>query len=92
MVIPDNGNQKVIEILSIIAIEASESYSVIHTINHHFLVSKNLKHFELLLADNKNFFRSHKSWIINMSNITSYSKSKLELSIDGRIQAKLFEI
>lgn len=89
LVIPDNGNQKVIEIPSIIAIEASESYSIIHTLNQHYLVSKNLKHFERLLSENKNFFRSHKSWIINVSHISSYSKSKLEVSLDNRLHAKL---
>lgn len=89
IVIPDNGNQKVIEIASIVAIEASESYSVIHTENQHFMVSKNLKHFERLLSDNLNFFRAHKSWIISLSHISSYSKSKLEITLANRLAAKL---
>lgn len=89
LVIPDNGNQKVIDIPSIVAIEASESYSIIHTVDHHFMVSKNLKHFERLLSENTNFFRSHKSWIINLTHISSYSKGKLEIRLDNRLYAKL---
>lgn len=89
LVIPDNGNQKIIELINIVGIEASESYSIIHTQDQHFMVSKNLKHFERLLSDAPQFFRSHKSWLINVNFVTSYSKSKLELQLNGKIDAKL---
>ncbi len=89
LVIPDNGNQKIIELSHIVGIEASESYSIIHTETQHHMVSKNLKHFERLLTDSPYFFRSHKSWLINVNFVTSYSKSRLELQLNGRINAKL---
>jgi len=89
LVIPDNGNQKIIELVNIVGIEASESYSIIHTQDQHFMVSKNLKHFERLLSESPQFFRSHKSWLINVNFVTSYSKSKLELQLNGKIEAKL---
>lgn len=89
LVIPENGNQKIIEIASIQAIEASESYSIIHTDSQQHLVSKNLKHFERLLCDSPNFFRSHKSWIVNLKFLTSYSKGRLEIVINTKLNAKL---
>ena len=92
LVIPMQGNQKIIEIADIIAIEANESYSVIHTSTEHFLVSKNLKHFERILSDTPSFIRSHKSWLINVEYLTSYSKSKLEILLGGKIIAKLSKL
>ena len=52
-------------------------------------MSKNLKHFENILSENINFFRSHKSWLINLSKVKSYSKSKFEIFLDSDISAKL---
>ena len=73
-----------------IAIEASESYSFIHTDdNQKYIVSKNLKHFETLFSSNINFLRTHKSWIVNLEFLKEYSKSKLILELENNIQAKL---
>jgi len=38
-------------------------------------LSKGLKNFENILADNLDFFRCHKSYIVNLSYIIKYSKS-----------------
>ena len=90
IVIPFQGGQKVIETVKIIAIEAQESYSCLYMDSgNKFIVSKNLKHFESILKDNKTFFRSHKSWIINIKAMNSFSKSKLEIKLQSNITAKL---
>lgn len=39
------------------------------------LSSKNMKHFEDILQSNENFIRCHKSYIVNVSAITSYIKT-----------------
>lgn len=90
IVVPHQGDQKIVALENIIAIEASESYSYIHTNNSQkYIVSKNLKHFETLFDKNKNFIRTHKSWIINLDFLKEYSKSKLILELENSIQAKL---
>ena len=84
------GYQTILEVNDIVAIEASESYSHIHTTDgSQHLVSKNLKHFETLLADNPNFFRSHKSWIVNLDMMEKYQRSAGDIVLQGDLVAKL---
>ena len=87
--IPMNGEQVVVYLKDIIAIEAKESYSRIHTVSDKFIMSKNLKHFERMLADNKNYIRVHKSWIVNIDFVQNYSKSELIIKLESGIIAKL---
>lgn len=84
-----NGNQYVVNINDIIAIEAQESYSCIHTKSERYVMSKNLKHFERMLSEHSNFIRSHKSWIINVNYIEHYSKYDLSIKLESNILAKL---
>lgn len=87
--IKQNSNHIIIDTKDIIAIEAQEAYSCIHTTSGNYLMSKNLKHFETILENNNGFFRSHKSWIINLSHLINFSKSNLEIELKGNISAKL---
>lgn len=90
IVIPYQGDRKIIIIDDIIAMEANESYTNLYdTSGNRFVVSKNLKQFEAMLADNDSFFRSHKSWLINTARIDSYSKTNLEINLSNGIKAKL---
>ena len=89
LVVAEKGDQNVIHVKDIIAIEASESYSIIHTFNKKFVASKNLKHFERVLTDNQNFFRSHKSWIVNMDLMLKYSKTSGAILLPNDLEAKL---
>lgn len=90
MVILDKGYKHFVEIDNIIAIEAQESYCTIYlNSDKTFLMSKKLKYYETLFAENKLFFRSHKSWIINTSSIESYSKSNGEINLNNNLVAKL---
>lgn len=84
-----NGNQYVVNINDIIAIEAQESYSCIHTKSDKYVMSKNLKHFERLLSEHTNCIRSHKSWIVNVNYVVHYSKSDLSIKLESDIIAKL---
>lgn len=89
LIVRQNGAQEVIATKNIIAIEAQEAYSNIHTTSGSYLMSKNLKHFEYILENDSNFFRSHKSWIINLSHLLNFSKTNLEINLSGNIKAKL---
>ncbi len=88
LVITDRGNQHVVPFNEIIAFEAMESYSCIHTTTRNFTVSKNLKYYENLLEPLPQFFRTHKSWFINTHFVSKYNKSEMLIQLD-RIQAKL---
>ena len=86
---PKNGNHIIVDTKDVIAIEAQEAYSCIHSTSGNYLMSKNLKHFETILEQNITFFRSHKSWIVNLPHLINFSKSKLEIELTNQITAKL---
>ncbi|NOQ71573.1 MAG: response regulator [Crocinitomix sp.] len=90
IIIPHLGSQKIIPISTILAFEAKEAYSTIHLLNgEKYMVSKNLKHFENLLEENGTFFRSHKSWLVNISRVKTYSKSQLTITLENDLSCKL---
>lgn len=72
----------------IVKVEASGSYSEIYFLGRNtIVVSKNLKELEELL-DNKYFFRSHKSHLINVMQIKKYSlqlNSVIELNDGSKV-------
>ena len=74
----------------IIAIEAQESYCKIHLKDQQAItVSHNLKHYESVFNEDIRFFRTHKSWLINISYLINYSKSRLEINLNSQLKAKL---
>ena len=90
IVIPELGNKRVLQLNDIIAIEANGAYSNIFLKDEKSLmVSKNLKYFESTLPEDSVFFRSHKSWIINLEHIQQFSKSKGEIQLINNISARL---
>lgn len=89
IIVRTNNGQEVVLVKDIIAIEAKEAYSCIHTISENYLMSKNLKHYETIFVNDKTFFRSHKSWIINLNHIVKFSKSNFEIELSNKIIAKL---
>lgn len=89
IIIRKNGNQYVVLLKDIIAIEAKESYSCVQTATDKYMLSKNLKHLERMLVDNHNFIRVHKSWIVNIDYILNYSKSDLTIKLESDVSAKL---
>lgn len=77
---------KELEVNDILCIEANQSYSVIYYENKKYVYSKNLIYFEKLLADNPLFFRTHRSWIVNLSKVKHFSKNKLTLMLHNNIE------
>lgn len=89
IIVSDRGQQLVVAFDQIIAIEAQESYCIIHTADKKLVASKNLKYFETLLEQVPQFIRVHKSWIINRGHLSHYSKSDLSIQLSGGVVAKL---
>lgn len=74
--IPDGNNLLMIDTKDILYLKADNSYTSIHLNNGKtHVTSRFLKNFEDHLKNNSNFFRCHKSYIINLDYIKSYSKS-----------------
>jgi len=89
LVIRHNGMRKVLEVDHIFAFEAQESYCKIHTKEGVYMMSKNLKHFENIMSGNLKFFRSHKSWLVNLSEVERYSKKEMHIELGLGLIAKL---
>jgi two-component system LytT family response regulator len=89
LIVRNSKGQSIINTSDIIAIEAQEAYSCIYTEKEKYLMSKNLKYYEILFDKKKTFFRTHKSWIINIEHIITFSKTKLEIHLSKNITAKL---
>ena len=89
LVVTDKGQQHILAIDDIVAIEAQESYCIIHYSDKTLVASKNLRHFETILETVPAFFRVHKSWIIHKAFLKTYSKSELTIHLERGIVAKL---
>jgi two-component system LytT family response regulator len=65
-----------VETSDILFFQADGSYTkVFLKDNKTMTISKGLKSFETLLEDNSEFFRCHKSFIVNLTHISDYVKS-----------------
>ena len=74
--IPDVNNLLMIDTTEIVYLKADNSYTSIHLKNGKtHVTSRFLKNFEDHLKNNSSFFRCHKSYIINIDYVKSYSKS-----------------
>ena len=91
IVIPELGNRHIINFDDIVAIEADGAYSTIHLVSQNIITtSKNLKYFETILANETIFFRSHRTWIINLTHTEFFNKATLNISLNkGAIIAKV---
>lgn len=85
------GSVKFIDLSDIIFFKADGAYSQITLKNKQTLTtSKGLKHFEDLLCNTEQFFRCHKSYIINTNYVVEYIKSDGgSLLMEGDYQVSL---
>jgi len=76
IILPELGNRRIIDLNHIIAIKADDTYAIIYLKNSKTLtISKTLKYFENLLENDSSFFRSHRSWMINLNYIEKVNKT-----------------
>ncbi|MBS1760836.1 MAG: LytTR family transcriptional regulator DNA-binding domain-containing protein [Bacteroidetes bacterium] len=69
IVIKDGSKIKIIPAQEILYLEAADDYVKVHTKDGYFLKNKTMAHFEKAL-DTTQFARTHRSYIINLSQIT----------------------
>jgi two-component system, LytTR family, response regulator len=80
--VPDGQTYRLLSPEDIIRIEAHSNYSKIFLADNKTLtVSKTLKNYEDQL-ESYNFFRPHKSHLVNVNAILGYSRSTLELQLN----------
>ena len=90
IVIPEVGSNRVLTLNDIICIQGQGSYSMIFlTSGEELVVSKTLKYFEDTLPKETTFFRSQKSWIVNMIHVTEFKKKTGDIYLSNSIIAKL---
>ncbi len=76
ILLPTLGGYNIIEVSEIMYCKSESNYTRFNfTDGKNLLVSKTLKEFETILLEN-NFFRIHRSYIINLNCIAKYNKGK----------------
>lgn len=79
-----------IKIKEIIMFRAEGSYCELYLTNgEKLLTSKNLKYFEEMLLDIPFFFRTHKSYMVNLKAVTEYNKGESQLTLQGKLNGLL---
>lgn len=87
--IPTKDNYIFLNTNEIVCCEANTNYTNIYNSKgERYLSTKNLKEFEELLNP-KQFFRCHKSWLINLNYIKKYSKSDLTITLSNDMNIDL---
>lgn len=85
-----DGHKMLIKIDDILAVEGQAAYSKLYTIDgSQYLLSKNIAHLEKELEEYAKFYRSHKSWIVNLEKVLSYSKSNYSARLSTDMQVKI---
>lgn len=85
------GERQLIAVSDIIAIRAEHAYCHIYVsgMQEELMISKNLKRVERMLEGNTQFFRTHRSWIVNVDRMSVYNKSKCLIYLENGLQARL---
>jgi len=80
-----------VEIDTILFFQADGSYTKVVLIDGKtLLMSKGLKHFENILTENQQFFRCHKSYLVNLKHVTEHIKSDGgQLKINDKFEVSL---
>jgi two-component system LytT family response regulator len=90
IVIPELNNNRILNLKNIICIQGYGSYSIVYLVEEEKLtISKNLKYFERVLPEDSDFFRSQRSWIINLSHVKKYNLNKGNILLDNGVIAKI---
>ena len=85
-----SNSTRFIKVKDIVYLSAEGSYCNLFLKNQEkLLASKNLKYFEERLTDFPQFFRCHKSYIINLKEVKEYNKSEQTIFLDYKQTALL---
>jgi len=87
--VPSNDGYAFINVNDIISLEADGKYTKIVTQSGlKSLSTKNIGEFEELLS-NECFFRTHKSWIVNLNHVKKYLKSESMVQLSNETTAEV---
>ena len=82
IIIPTHDGYQIVKLDDILYISSMDIYAFIHTLHDKMLIATSLTSLEECLV-NQTFFRSHKSYLVNIKHITKIKKGsncKLELT------------
>ncbi|MCH2196504.1 LytTR family DNA-binding domain-containing protein [Kordia sp.] len=80
--IPYKNDYVIINIKDILCMEADRMYTIIHTVEKkQYIVAKKLRYYEDLLKDH-NLVRVHRSWLIHLNHIETYSKKERAVTLN----------
>lgn len=86
----ESGKKHLLKTNDIIAVFAQGAYSDILLVNGDKLtISKNIGNMENELKIDSSFFRSHKSWLINLDQVSQYNKGPQTIQLVSGIESKL---
>jgi two-component system LytT family response regulator len=90
LIIPEKSGNRIIPLSEICCIQGSGSYSIIYLSNKKKItVSKQLLYFQEKLPSDSTFFRSQKSWIINLNMVSKYNLNKGDIIFNNDLVAKV---
>lgn len=90
LVIPEIDGKRVIDLDTILCLQGQGSYSKIYLKNGtSVIVSKNLKTIADLFPDVHPFFRSQRSWLINLNHVTRYNTNQQIIELDSSMYVRL---
>lgn len=88
--VPVSDGLILIKVNEISHIDADGSYSTLYLVDgSNMLVSKKLKYFEDLLSNQNNFYRIHRSHLINIEYVKKYSRHDSEISLENNQKIKV---
>lgn len=75
------GSRKHFRVAEILLLEATENYTKVHLASGKiFISSTTLGKIEKRLADNPHFFRTHKTYMVNLNHVTNINRSDLQIT------------
>lgn len=85
--IPYKNDYAVLNIEDVFCIEADRMYTHIYTQkNKKYMASKNLSYYEDLLKGHQKIIRVHRSWMINLNHVESYSKTENHIILNNKVK------
>lgn len=89
--VPSGSSLIFIDVCNILYVKGEGAYSEVNMLDGvKHIVSRNLKNFEDILCQSPDFFRAHKSYIVNLAYVTSYNKADGgSLFLNGNISIPL---
>ena len=86
----DKGFHVTVELDEVVAIEGQAAYSKIYLLNGKTVTqSKNLKQMGKLISGHPDFYRTHRSWLINKQHLVDFSKSRQTARLHAGVEARI---